>query len=74
MASGARGGLGYWLARGEYEREVSYRVVQERRFDQLVSGNETWWAQQQLSADTVVLHGTESEGEFERLYGVFSIG
>lgn len=75
--SGAqRGGncVGYWLARGEYQGEVSYRVVHERRFDNRVVGNETWWAQQQSSVDSVVLHGVESEANFQQLYSVFAIG
>lgn len=66
--------VGYWLARGEYQQEVSYRVVHEGRFDNVAAGNETWWAQQQSSADAVVMHGVESEAEFDKLYGLFAIG
>lgn len=71
-----RGGdcLGSWLARGEYQREVSYRVVHERRFDNHMTANETWWAQQQASAERVVVHSVDTEAEFQQLYNVFAIG
>lgn len=66
--------VGYWLARGEYEREVTYRVVHEKRFHDWAKNNETWWAFRAPTEDSVVLHKTYTEDEFRQLMVMYPQG
>lgn len=63
--------VGYWLARGEHEGQIAYRIVNDRRFHDWAKGNETWWAYRKPTPDSLVIHKTYTQAEFQALHAMY---